>query len=656
MLKTKSMTHLLITGLKERMEPTIRELYLQHAFHVREYVEGKDPDYEGFVLGKPLPGAGSVSGELVRLRGVLSLLGIDPRQASLKERPKAGEITGRIEQDLPPLETEVENLVSRKRDTLEPRINGLAEEIAALTPFAAAPLDLDLYRGYTGIAVYAGRIGQDVTITVPHEKFFTQVVEGSFLALFVRVEDRAGVEGILQEARFQPLAIPEGSGSPAERLTACRGDLASAKKEVEEIERQLGEIRARHEPFLLACEELLSTRAEQYEVPLRFATSEGTFVAEGWVPTAKVKEVTGAVERASGGRVYVSEIELGHDEKEIPVEYQNPPFARPTELITDLHSRPRYSEVDPTLTIAIIFPLFFGIILGDIGYGAILLAAALALPRFILSREGKQMATVLRNCSISAIIFGILFSECFGFEMPWHPVLPSRHLLIGAAEAGEAGPNIVGLLVFAVWIAVAQITLGRVLSAVNKSHDHHHGLKGVLGQIGWIATMFGILFLLWSIFAIPYMPDLTGFPPVVIGLSLPVLIGVALLIGGILLIANESALELIELPTIISNAMSYARLAAVGLSSVVIAIVINYIAIEKLIAPSLETITIVGIIMILVGIAVLVGGHLLNTALGLIGGGLQSLRLQYVEYFTKFYKGGGKKYRPFGIERRFTED
>ncbi|HVN66720.1 MAG TPA: V-type ATP synthase subunit I [Methanomicrobiales archaeon] len=656
MLKTKSMTHLLITGLKERMEPTIRELYLQYAFHVREYVEGKDPDYEGFVLGKPLSGAVSVSGELVRLRGVLSLLGIDPRQTSVQERPSAGEITGRIERDLPPLEKEVEDLVTRRRDALEPRIHGLEEEIAALAPFAAAPLDLDLYRGYTSIAVFAGRIGHDVNIPVPHEKFFTAAVEGNFLALFVRVEDRAEVEGILQGARFQPLAVPEGSGSPADRVAACRADLVSGKKEMEEIDRRLGEIRTRHEAFLFACEEILSTRAEQFEVPLRFATTEGAFVAEGWVPTERVRSFKEAVARAAGGKVYITEMEMSPETREVPVEYENPPFAQPTELITDLHSRPRYWEVDPTLTVAIIFPLFFGLILGDVGYGALLLAVSLALSRIITSKDGARMAIVLRNCSISAIIFGILFSEFFGFEMPWHPVLPSRHLLIGAVEAGGEGPNIVGLIVLAVWIAVAQITLGRILSAVNKSHDPHHGMKGVLGQAGWIATMFGILFLLWSIFPIPNMPDLTNLPPVFMGLSVSMIVGAVLTLGGILLIANESALELIELPTLISNTMSYARLAAVGLSSVVIAIVINYIAISKLIEPNLENLTILGIVLILVGIAVLVGGHLLNTALGLIGGGLQSLRLQYVEYFTKFYKGGGKKYRPFGKERRFTED
>jgi V/A-type H+-transporting ATPase subunit I len=652
MLKTKQMSHLIITGLKDHLEATIRELYLHHAFHIREYVEGKDADYEGFLLGRPLARAAAVSSELVRLRGVMNALAIQPEELASERRQKTGEIRERMGRDLPVVETEVEDLSGRRREVLEPREGQLGEEIAALTPFAALPLDLEDYRGYASLAVFAGRIAQDVIITVPHEKYFTPEVEGNFIAVFARAEDRAEVEGILQQARFQPAGIPEGSGPPRERLGVAREELSRVKRDLEEIDRRLGEIRKENGEFLLGCEELLSAEAEQYEAPLRFATTEGTFVAEGWVPTERFGPLAEAVARVTGGKVYITEIELGHDPRDIPVEYENPPFARPTELITDLHSRPRYGEVDPTLPVAIIFPIFFGIILGDVGYGALLLAACLGLQRMLTSKDAQRLFTVLRNCSISSIVFGLLFSEIFGFEFPWHPILFSRHLVIGGA--GE-GPNIVGLIVFAVWIAVAQLTLGRVLNAVNQSRGHH-GVKGVLGQIGWISTMFGILSLLWSIFPIPYMPDLTTLAPVVLGLTPSMLAGVILLLLGIVFIAMESSLELIELPTLISNSMSYARLAAVGLSSVVIAIVINYIAISKLIQPNLENLTFMGIILILVGIAVLVGGHLLNTALGLIGGGLQSLRLQYVEFFTKFYKGGGKKYRPFGKERRFSED
>ncbi|MDD1717200.1 MAG: V-type ATP synthase subunit I, partial [Methanoregulaceae archaeon] len=168
--------------------------------------------------------------------------------------------------------------------------------------------------------------------------------------------------------------------------------------------------------------------------------------------------------------------------------------------------------------------------------------------------------------------------------------------------------------------------------------------------------MWGILLLIWSSAAIPLMPDLTGMPIVVLNLTIPMIIGAVLLLGGIIAIASESALELIELPTMISHTMSYARLVAVGLSSVAIAMVVNFIAIGFLIEPHLEEITAIGIIFIVMGVLVLILGHLGNTALGMIGGGLQSLRLQYVEFFTKFYKGGGEKYNPFGKIKRFTED
>jgi V/A-type H+-transporting ATPase subunit I len=653
MLETKQMSHLIITGLKEHLEATIRELYLHHAFHIREYVEGKDPEYEGFLLGKPLARATEVSSGLVRLRGVMNALAIQPGEVPPAKRQKAGEVRARMGRDLPGIEEEVERLTSRRRDVLEPREKQLGEEMAALKPFAALPLDLDDYRGYASLAVFAGRVSQDVILPVPHEKFLAPAGEGNFIAVFARAEDRAAVEGVLQQARFQASGIPEGTGSPAARLAAAREELARVKREMEEVDGRMAGIRSGQGGFLLACEEILSAEAEQYEAPLRFATTEGAFVAEGWVPTERFRSLAEAVKRVTQGRVYITEIELGHDPKEVPVEYENPSFAKPTELITDLHSRPRYGEVDPTLPVAIIFPIFFGIILGDVGYGALLLIACIALQRMFASGDAKRLFTVLRNCSVSSIIFGLLYSEIFGFEFPWHPVLFTRHLVIG--EGGEGGPNIIGLIVFAVWIAIAQLTLGRVLNAVNQSRGHH-GMKGVLGQVGWLATMYGILTLLWSIFPIPYMPDFTGFPSVAMGFPVTVVAGLVLLLVGIILIARESALELIELPTIISNAFSYARLAAVGLSSVVIAIVINYIAIAKLIEPNVETLTFMGIVMILVGIAALIGGHLLNTALGLIGGGLQSLRLQYVEFFTKFYKGGGKKYRPFGKERRFSED
>jgi V/A-type H+-transporting ATPase subunit I len=183
-----------------------------------------------------------------------------------------------------------------------------------------------------------------------------------------------------------------------------------------------------------------------------------------------------------------------------------------------------------------------------------------------------------------------------------------------------------------------------------------------MANFGWLAVMWGILIGIWSTVVMPLMPDLTGLPVVMtvpgtgFGLNVGHFIGAALLCMGIIFIARESVLEVIELPSIISHVLSYSRLVAVGLSSVAIAMVVNFLSITMFIEPQLENLSVVGVVIILFGIVVFVLGHALNTALGILGGGLHSIRLHYVEFFTKFYKGGGKKYVPFGMKRRFTEE
>jgi V/A-type H+-transporting ATPase subunit I len=319
-------------------------------------------------------------------------------------------------------------------------------------------------------------------------------------------------------------------------------------------------------------------------------------------------------------------------------------------MLMDIYARPRYSEIDPTLMVAIVFPIFFGMILGDVGYGAVLLALSLGLRKFLKGDEGRMLLKVLSYASISSIIFGIIYSEFFGFALPWPALIFSRHLNIGG-EAGGHGPQVAELMIVAIWIGILHITLGRILGIVNARRLYHgrHATKAAIANAGWLGTMWGILILIWSFYAIPMMPDLTGFP-------VAVAVGVVLAVAGIIGIAQENPLEIVELPTIISHVLSYARLVAVGLSSVAIAMVINFIAIGMMIQPQLEAITPVGVIIIIVGILVLLVGHVLNTALGLLGGGLHSIRLHYVEFFTKFYKGGGKKYNPFGMKSKFTEE
>jgi V/A-type H+-transporting ATPase subunit I len=654
MLMPRQMSRLLIVASKDQLIPVIRELYRSHLFHIEDFVvEGRE-GYEGFSIGTPLADASEVSSDLVKVRTIENTFRIHASEIETTEKRHHADVKSNIGLGLPAIERELEELTGRRLQ-LEATIKECGQKIADTTPFADVPMELEMYRGYTGFSVLAGYISKEVKIPEPAEVYITPGKAKRFMVAVFPNDRRSDVDRVLQDAGFQAVPIPAEPGMPRARIDAYTDQIVQAKAEIEAINRKLEEIRHTHTEFLVACEEILKADIERAEAPLRFATTDQTFVAEGWVPLDMSASLKDALSKATGGKVFVTELPIGkHDP--VPVEYNNPSFARPSQLLMDTYSRPKYIELDPTIMVSIVFPIFFGIILGDVGYGMMLLAMCLVLQKFVKGEEGRQLLVVLRNASISSIFFGVLYAEFLGFPCPWVYYMPSRHLNIGG-EGGH-GPNIPGLMMLAVWIGIMHITLGRTLSIMNHVRQDHgsHRIKTVLANVGWILVMWGILFLIWSMVPMPLMPDLTGLPAIVLGLNAAAIVGIAAIIVGIICIARESALEIVELPTIFSHSLSYTRLVAVGLSSVAIAMVVNYIAIGMLIEPQLGNITLVGVIFILLGIIVFLGGHLMNMVLGIIGGSLHSVRLHYVEFFTKFYKGGGKKYSPFGLTRRFTED
>lgn len=554
-----------------------------------------------------------------KLKALFSCLSVDGmRESFLTPRPIIDTVSRTLDKHL-----EMCQLLCKKREEIRHDLfelsgyrNFLATVSTLLDKIQLTP-DLD----YIGItlkdekSVAALKDNLNCLADKSCEIFTVPSEDGSLVGLIAATKDISiDIRSMLSEKQMPEFTFPESIKSMTfvHKVEYLQDEIKNNEAALAAVDAKLTEFTHRWGPMYKAA---LDWVHEQLSIIQASAFSFETtmcFFIYGWMPSGKVTGLSASLQQQFAGSVLLEEIDIRREDLErVPVVLKNPQYFKPFENFTRLLPLPSYTSFDPTPFIGLFFPLFFGLILGDGGYGFMLLIISVLLARVSRKNQLFQDALrVLRVCSLYAIIFGFLYGEIFGDL--GHKVLGLKPLFMDRQE------NILPMLYFAFAIGLAHITLGLTLGFVSALRKNTK--KKALVKFLNIVLILAIVTLIITFFGV--FPELLARPLVI---TILILTPLLLFSGGLL-----APLELIKN---IGNIISYARIMAIGLTSVLLANVANQLA-------GLTGDIVLGFV---------VGGiiHLLGIIIGVFSSSIHSLRLHYVEFFDKFIELGGRKYRPF---------
>ena len=687
MLLPEPMSRIVIVGNKSRLDEAIEALYELRLLHLIDHTTGLD---EGYSIGAPRPYSEKASERLLTLRAVEKELEINAAKEA-DEQMSAKAARAKISADrVESIGEEVFKVIDRKVEVVQK----IAEENAKkeeLTLITGIPVDLDLYKGYGSILAIVGSVSKDPSsalAAIADSELFVAGTgkkkdEKRIIALFIRKEEKENAMRILTDFEFTEIQVPNGKGPAAAAIAEAEANMKELNAKLEEINKELAVLKEKHGADIIALDEELSIESRKGDTPLRIATSEHSFVVDAWVPTAKVKDAITGMDRLMGGNIYVEALEdrsrslhdVEHAEdrfKETPTKMKNGAYAKHFEYPVKLLSPPKYQEIDPTIILSIFFPLFFGFMVGDVGYAIPFIILGAYGLRTAKHKDFRAIATVLFFGGIWAFIFGFFFfgemfgmhfvgeiaagdksitwQSLFGLHFPdWFVnIFPVLHPHVAPGEVIHYGVskvvNVTFLLKISIYIGVIHVLLGFIVGFVNAKMQH--GTKAAFfHKGGWIMSFLGIVMFAYA------MTEVMIFKKPMEGTPFYILIaGIALLVAGIAVsFKSEGIQAILEVPGLFGNILSYARLTAIGMSKAGMALAFNYISIT-MIAAGLG-----GIPGIIVGLVMFSFLHLVIWTLAILSAGLHALRLQYVEMMSKFFEGGGKEYEPLEIKRINTK-
>jgi V/A-type H+-transporting ATPase subunit I len=600
-----------------------------------------------------------------------------------------------------------DRIASAKRE--KARLEAL---VADLEDWEGVHLQISRWKGTQHVAlipgVVSGSDGATLRVKLREAVPLASVAEyghhGGTQAWIVLVHNSAlaEVRAVLNASKFKEVSFPGLENYPAEEASHARGHIAELTAQIGEAQAELEQVGHDHYEQAVALLEAVDSEREAARTLGSFGRTERAFVVTGWIRESRGDELAAALSPWAAD-LDVSLREPAEDENP-PVELDNPRWLKPFETLTDLYGRPTYGELDPTPLLAPFFLLFFAICIGDVGYGAMLILGAWLIKTKLDVTPGvKRFMDLMMVGGAGSMVVGVLFASYFALDVAYlPPFLKALQLLdplaqlqtflvitiglgiaqvffgvgiaaydtwrkgdpasaifeqmstiflfvmIGVCAWGYSAGNAV-LGNAALWIGLLGTVLmqGRTLEAAlgdpeRPLWDRAFGWVWLASMLAWVASLAfgGPAFVLWILGALT-----------LVGLFVAKTVRkcVTSFLGGMYAVYGMSAF--------LGDTLSYTRLAALGLSGALVGMVFNVLA-KMVWDPVLGMFAaggmgyVWGVVALLAALAIFVVGHVFNVVINLLGAFVHPARLQFVEFFSKFYEGGGRPFAPFKYATR----
>jgi len=459
-------------------------------------------------------------------------------------------------------------------------------------------------------------------------------------------EYHSSIKKILSKYNVDYFKAPlEFSGTPNDILDYISEELKNIE-EKRKIIFDVSEKLYRENLWLYVAFDYLSILKSKKDIEKYIKQTKKVIIIEGWILKKDLNELKNTLYK----KFKELEIVFSDPKKsdDIPVALKNNKFVEPFESVTGLYGIPKYTEFDPTPLFAPFYFIFFGMCLSDAGYGLIITALSyFALLKFKFEGTIKKFLGLFFLGGISTFIMGAIMGSWMGDTLNYLPknILFIKTFLIDTISLLDPIKNPMPLLLISLSLGVIQIYTGFIIKFIANIKENK--LKtGLMDQGSWLLLISGMLL---SVLA-NTIGSLAGFKIITNYIIWAGLLSVVITQGrsnkNIILKVAGGVLSLYDLIGYFSDILSYSRLFALGLSTAVLAVVVNnFVMLFK-------DIPIIGII---IAALVFILGHLFNMVISGMGAFIHSTRLQYVEFFTKFYEGGGTPFKPFKVVTKYIK-